>query len=167
MKLENVAKKAPEIIVLCGLPASGKSFWRDKMLAKTNKEYIIVSSDDEIERMAAADGTNYTDGFDMYIGKATAIMKEKFKNAVENRKNIIWDQTNMTPKKRMSILAQVPKDYHKVAVVFEITDAELKARSEKRQKETGKSVPLDVVRSMANSYSPPTKGEGFDVITFV
>lgn len=166
MRLEAV-NNGPEIIVMTGLPASGKSTWRDSFLAKSPKEYVIISSDDEIEQMAAADGTTYSAGFDKYIGKATAITKQKFREAVNSGSNIIWDQTNLSPKKRRSILDQVPDTYRKVAVVFEITDAELKQRLEKRERETGKHIPPQVMKNMANSYLPPTKQEGFDKITFV
>lgn len=153
----------PEIIVLIGLPGSGKSTWVRNMLAKTDVDYVVVSSDDEIERMAAADGLTYNDVFDKYVGKATGIMKQKFKDAVNNGKSIIWDQTNMSPKKRRGILNQVPKNYRKIAVAFEVDDEELNRRLKNREKE-GKTIPPHVVKSMAQSYVPPSKQEGFDEV---
>ena len=156
-----------EIIVMVGLPASGKSTHRDKMIAESGVDYVIVSSDDEIERFALEEGSNYTEAFDKYVGRATAIAKKKFRDAVKEGKHIIWDQTNLTPKKRRSILKDVGEDYRKVAVVFELTDDELDRRINKRKSETGKDIPAHVMKSMAKSYLPPTKEEGFDNIIFV
>lgn len=166
MKLNEVTDQ-PEIIIMVGLPGSGKSTWRDNFVANSDKDYVIVSSDDEIERMAQADGTDYTSGFKKYIGAATGIVKQKFRDAVNNNRSIIWDQTNLTAKKRRGILSQVPKNYRKVAVVFEITDDELERRLSKREKETGKHIPSEVIKNMASSYDPPTKQEGFDKVIFV
>ena len=155
------------IIVMVGLPGSGKSTWRDKFLASTDDEFVIISSDDEIERLCAEDGITYSEGFEKYVGKATGIVKQKFKESVNNGRNIIWDQTNLTPKKRKGILKKLPDDYLTEAVAFELTLEELQSRLDKRESETGKRIPPEVVKSMANSYIPPTKGEGFDKVTIV
>ena len=168
MKLHELQNDSqPEIIVMIGLPGSGKSTWRDKILAQSDADYVIVSSDDEIERMAAADGLDYTSGFDKYIGKATQVSKQKFKDAIQSKKNVIWDQTNLTEKKRRGILQQVPREYRKIAVAFEVTDEELQNRLNKRERETGKSIPAKVVSNMAKSYKPPSKQEGFDEVYFI
>lgn len=168
MKLKQLREESdnPTIIVMVGLPGSGKSTWREQFLKNAQDEYVIVSSDDEIEALAAKIDSNYTDAFNKFIGKATAISKQKFREAVNSNESIIWDQTNLTPKKRKGILAQVPNNYRKVAVVFEVTDEELESRLSKRKEETGKDIPPHVIKSMANSYIPPTKQEGFDEIVF-
>ena len=162
-----ISDLTPVIYVMVGLPGSGKSTWIKNKLASDSTAYVIVSSDDEIERLAAQDGLSYNDGFDKYVGQATSIMKQKFREAVNNNENIIWDQTNMTPKKRRTILQQVPATYRKVAIVFELDDNELNNRLNKRSRETGKTIPAHVIKSMAQSYIPPAKSEGFDEIRFV
>lgn len=165
MKLNEIAEnRNPEIIVLIGPPASGKSTLRDNMLRKSDVDYIVLSSDDEIEAMAKADGTTYSDGFKTYIGKSTAIIKQKFRDAVNNNESIIWDQTNLTPKKRRGILNQVPDHYTKIAVAFEVTQEELERRLKTRERETGKYIPPEVVKDMASKYVPPTEQEGFDEV---
>jgi len=161
------ATTQPTLIVLIGLPASGKSTYRDAFVAKSDKEFEIISSDDEIERLCLDAGTTYSEGFDRFIGKATGIIKQKFREAVNNGKNVIWDQTNLTGKKRRGILNKLPTGYRREAVSFEVTLEELNARLTKREAETGKHIPDFIVKKMANSYVPPTKGEGFDKVTIV
>ena len=41
----------PRIVILIGAPASGKSTWCDKFLGGVDDEYVVVSSDNEIERL--------------------------------------------------------------------------------------------------------------------
>ena len=160
-----IDEKQPEIVIMVGLPGSGKSTYRETLLAM--RDYVIVSSDDEIEALSQAVGLNYTEGFQRFIGQATAATKQKFREAVNTGKSIIWDQTNLSPKKRRGILKQVPKNYRKVAVVFEVDDVELQRRLDTRERETGKHIPPEVIKSMAKSYVPPSKQEGFDQVVFV
>lgn len=155
------------LIVLVGLPGSGKSTWREIFLSKTDKEFVIVSSDDEIEILCAEEGIDYATGFDKYVGRATKIMKQKFQEAVNTGMNVIWDQTNMTAKKRRGILQKIPNDYRCEVVTFEVTLEELTNRLAKRESETGKHIPDFVIKNMARSYVPPTKKEGFDKVTVV
>jgi len=166
MKIE-FNEDTPIIIVMTGLPGSGKSTWRDLFLKDYKRDYVIVSSDDEIERMAAEVGLNYTDGFEQFVGPASRICKEKFREAVNNSVDIIWDQTNLTPKKRRSILSQLKKGYESYSVVFEITTSELEKRLAKRERETGKHIPPKVIKDMANTYIPPSTAEGFKKVTFI
>jgi predicted kinase len=162
MKLSELHKLEPTIYVLVGLPGTGKSTWVRSI--NRNGDYVLISSDDEIERHAKDQGLTYNDVFGDYIKTATALMKQKFKDAIASNANIIWDQTNMTAKKRNSILQQVPKTYKKIAVVFQLDDDELKSRLEKRANEEGKSIPAHILKSMADTFQMPTTAEGFDDI---
>ena len=155
------------IIVLVGLPGSGKSTWRDDFLATVEEDFDVISSDDIIEELCAKEGITYTEGFDKFAGRATKQMKQNFREAVNKGRNIIWDQTNMTPKKRRTILKDVPEDYYREVVSFEVMEDVLLERLAKREKETGKHIPAFVIKNMANSYVPPTRQEGFDNVTIV
>jgi len=161
VKIEDI-KKNPKIYVLIGLPGSGKSTWRNKLLSSTDEDFAIVSSDDFIDSMAEKEGKTYTEVFDKYIGAASKHIKDEFKKAVAQNKSIIYDRTNMSQKSRRGILAQLPKYYEKIAVDFQVSDGELKRRLEAREEETGKGIPAHVIKSMSSSYNAPTKAEGFD-----
>lgn len=153
---------APKIYVLIGPPASGKSTWTRKFL-ESNSDYVVISSDDIIERHAAANGLNYSQAFDKFSGFAVSEMKKQARQAFEDKKNIIWDQTNMSAKKRKGILDQA-SGYIKIAVDFDIPDAEVNRRLKDRAEKTGKHIPEHVMKSMYASYQPPSRAEGFDQI---
>jgi predicted kinase len=159
----------PNLIVLVGVPASGKSTWRDNFIAKmetaVDDDFVIISSDDEIEALCEAEGITYTEGFSKFVGKATAIVKQKVRDAVNNGRNIIWDQTNVNVKKRKTIFRDTGQNYYRIAVAFELDDdAELKRRLQHREETTGKSIPPHVIDSMLKSYVRPTTQEGFDKV---
>lgn len=161
MKIMNLQQ--PVAYILVGLPGSGKSTWVKSKLTSTN-EYIIISSDAEIETYARSKGVRYSDVFDEYVKTATSMMRTKLDDAIKNNKNIIWDQTNMSKKKRRSILQGLPPNYKKIAVIFDIDNVELSQRLKKREDEEGKHIPSHIIDNMRRSYEPPTESEGFDSV---
>src|SRR5216684_2181211 len=100
----------PYFIMLIGLPASGKSTW----IANSGYEnYVLISSDNIIEQEAIKLSKTYTEIFKDTIKDAEIIAKYQFKEAIEEKYNIIWDQTNLSVKKRKGILQQLPAEYFK------------------------------------------------------
>ena len=168
MKMSNLkVGEKPQIFVLVGLPASGKSTWTANKLKNSPYSFSIISSDDKIESYAKAQGKTYSEVFQDYAATAQQEIWQDFKKAIKAEKNIIWDQTNMTIKKRKSILSQLPNGYVKTAVVFKINDDELVRRLNSRAEKEGKHIPEHVIKSMTKSYQEPTENEGFDNVIFV
>lgn len=163
MKLTDVNR--PTAYILVGLPGSGKSTWIKSKNAEGN--YVVVSSDDEIEKYAKSKGLTYSDVFQDYVKTATNLMNANFRSAIANGSDIIWDQTNLSKKKRRSILDQLPKSYRKIAVVFRVDADELQRRLDKRAQEEGKTIPTHIVDSMRKTFEIPTKEEGFHEIIMV
>lgn len=155
----------PEVLVLIGLPGSGKSTWREKFLAgKAPDSVVCVSQDDIIEDWAAANGMTYSQAWSKVNQKDVAAkFRNDYKAALNAGKDIIIDRTNMGAKARKELLKHVPESYHKVAVVFVIPDPELKARLKAREAQTGKAIPEFVINNMAKAYVAPTREE-FDEI---
>lgn len=73
----------------------------------------------------------------------------------------------MSVKKRKNILDRFSDRYRKVAVVFEVPDDVLFDRLVKRSKDTGKMIPLGIVKNMKTNFQEPTHEEGFDEITTI
>jgi predicted kinase len=155
----------PRLIVLVGLPASGKSTWRANFLNSLDSidDWCVISSDDIIEEECAKVGCTYSEGFERFAGYAQGVMRRRARRAANQGKNVIWDQTNMTPKARKSKIRTFP-DYTAEAVVFSVPDTVLNERLKSRP---GKEIPKHVIDGMARSYVAPSKDEGFTKISYV
>lgn len=160
------SSRNPQIILLVGLPGSGKSTFTDNYRLK--KHGIIASTDDLIEARAKEMGMTYSEAFHKIDFKEVENeMKNAIRDAGKKGTNVIVDQTNMSNKSRASKLDLVPKNYERHAIVFWPEIEVVKARLEKRAKETGKVIPQKVIDSMLANYVPPSDREGFKSVIFV
>lgn len=156
-----------QLILLIGLPASGKSFWTANFLKK-NPDFQVVSSDDIIDQECQKVGLTYNEGFQKFIGYASKEFDRRFREGIEQGQSLIVDRTNMNQKSRKKFLkAASEAGYEKIAVNFQIPDTVRKNRMKVRFEKTGKSIPDHVIDSMASGYQAPSKEEGFDKIILV
>ena len=146
--------------MLIGVPASGKSTWR----AEHGGDADVISTDDIIEQTAQASGRTYNEAFKENIKFATEIANSRAKHAFATGNDVIWDQTNLTPKSRKPKLAMVPDEYEKIAVVFLTPD---EAEWQRRLDRPGKSIPQNILMGMRDSMVFPDPEEGFDRIEVV
>lgn len=158
---ENLSKQK-EIVFLVGLPGSGKSTYIDK----NYRDYVVVSTDNIIEKYAKKWNVDYNTAMkklDFKIAERESRME--YEKAVNARKNIVIDKTNLTVKSRRRF--DTPRGYKKIAVVFDVSESELKNRLEKRKNETGKIIPQSTFDQMKGFYVEPKESEGFDEIIHV
>ena len=168
-------KPKSSIVVLVGLPGSGKSTYVEKLLQIDKplgdifsaRNYVVISSDNVIEEYAKSVGKTYNEVFRHAYKECEKIMKENFRNAIATERNIIYDQTNMTAKKRASILSQIPKEYYKIVVHCTAGLDIVKERLAEREARTGKHIPWNVVEDMLKQLDPPSLGEGFDEMLMI
>ena len=148
----------PKFYMLIGVPASGKSTWR-----KANAGHAeIISTDDIIDHRAASMGLTYNDVFKDTIKEATELANRHAYKAFRMNKDVIWDQTNLTPKSRKPKLALVPEHWEKIAVYFPTPEeSEWRRRLDSRE---GKSIPENILMGMNSSLTMPDESEGFDQI---
>jgi len=150
----------PTMYMLIGVPASGKSTWREKYQG----DAVVVSTDDIIDQTAAARNSTYNEVFKENIKFATQIATERAKEAFAANKDVIWDQTNITKKSRKSKLAMVPEHYRKTAVFFATPlEEEWQRRLNSRQ---GKSIPAHILDSMVEMLEMPDLDEGWHIIEY-
>lgn len=154
----------PNLVMMCGIPASGKSTYIQQGLDYTeffNTGYTFLSTDNYIEDKAKKEGKTYNEIFDSTIKEATEEMNKLLEFAIQNNMSIVWDQTNLTPKVRKKKLSKIPESYTKVAVYNQISLEEAMKRNKNR---TGKVIPQRVLIQMHSVFVPPTEEEGFDKV---
>lgn len=162
-----IMKTTPVVYYLIGPMGVGKSTYVDKILLP-NGDYHIASTDNLFEEKGKAVGLNYTEAFKKFSFKE--VEKEfllKLKFAINERRDIIVDRTNMSTKSRFKTLRLFPEDYKKIAIVFEFSDRNrLDAQLAKREIETGKVISKSILDSKIKEYQAPTSDE-FDQIIIV
>lgn len=152
----------PKLYVLVGVPASGKSTWVENQ--EWAEDCVYISTDMYIEKAARRLGKTYNEVFDSLWDRGTPVklMMRRVLKAQENKKDIIWDQTNTTVKGRARKIRILP-DYYAIAVVFQTPDQEEHAR---RLNRPGKHIPASVLKSMIDGFTMPTEKEGFKEIWY-
>ena len=149
---------------MIGPPACGKTYWRNNYLKKALRPTIVISSDDLLEEWARNNSTTYTEAFNTAnLQQIEKTFMENFQSALSNGNDIIIDRTNMTVKTRNKFLAQIPKDYQRHAIIFEISRHDLQVRLDQRAI-SGKIIPTIAVDNFISNYIPPTIDEKFDSI---
>ena len=150
-----------EMIMLCGIPTSGKSTYVEKLKEHYLTDYVVLSTDNYIEEQAKRLGMTYNQIFDDTISDATRELELQLDMAKSKGKNIIWDQTNLTIKARRNKLRKFPSFYKRIAVYFEVSLEDALERNKHRE---GKFIPESILKRMHHQFVVPTLYEHFDSI---
>ena len=151
-----------ECVMLCGIPTSGKSTCVDKLLAMDYwKNSVVLSTDYFIEFYAKKEDKTYNEVFDKYINKAIRMMERNINYAIDNGKDIIWDQTNLTAVRRKKKLRCLPAEYHRGVIYFEVSLEEALKRNKNRE---SKFLPESILKRMWHQFEIPTTSEGFEYV---
>ncbi len=156
--------KMPNLYMLVGEPGCGKSYWTERNAAKLDA--VVISSDIILYEHMERDNISYQEAFEEYMGDSMKEMKIRAREAINQGKNIIWDQTNTTVKSRSRKLKQFD-GYHKTAVFFNIDPYVVDERLALREAETGKHIPDFVMKNFRKIFVSPSKEEGFDKIMVI
>lgn len=151
-----------ELVMLCGIPTSGKSTYVEK-LKKLDywKDAVVLSTDNYIEQQAKRMGLTYNEIFDDVIDDATRELELQLNMAKDNGKDIIWDQTNLSKKTRKKKLLKIPSFYARGAVYFEVSLEDALKRNKNRE---GKFIPESILKRMWHQFEIPTHSENFDYV---
>lgn len=153
----------PELVMLCGIPCSGKSTYVNKLRAYEYWENsVVLSTDNYIEEQAKRLGMTYNEVFQDCIDEATRQLEMSFVRAKDEGKKIIWDQTNLSIKTRKKKLIKVPSIYKRTVVWFRVDLEEALKRNETRE---GKFIPESILKRMYYQFEVPTLEEGFDFVS--
>ncbi|MFN3325281.1 MAG: AAA family ATPase [Bryobacteraceae bacterium] len=143
----------PRILVMVGLPGSGKSTWIER------QGYTGISSD-EIRRLLSDDPENQT-----IHGEVFGTLRYLLRRRLDLKRPVSCvDATNLTPKERRAYLKLGEIYGARVeAVYFDIPLDICKQRNRGR----GRKVPEEVLEMMQAKLVPPRIEEGFASVTVV
>lgn len=156
-------------ILLAGVPGSGKSSFRHNLLV-SRPDTVVLSPDDWLENKAQELGISYQDIWlpehADHIRESRRVMYERLHEALDEGRDVLWDQTNITFSMRAERLELAGDDCEKICVCFETDRDTILARNDAR-KANGRHVPDDRLEQMMLDWERPHHDEGFDQIVLV
>lgn len=149
----------PHLYMLIGLPGTGKSTWVENHKNNYGSKTIVLSTDDVLMMIGNQFGMTYNEMFDnISYSFAEKMMMKGAAHAIQNKWNVIWDQTNLNVKTRQKKLSLFGDTYEKIGIYFPIPpDHEVRLN-----RRVGKVIPRNVMQSMKEKFEYPSTNEGFD-----
>lgn len=138
-----------KFVLLCGVPGVGKS----TIIQKKYKGYVVISMDDIRAELG--------DRRDQSNNKKVAIIaKERFKEALRNKQNVVWDATSIRKEHREELLT-LAENYNAYTQLVVLLDKENNIR--KKNKERVYDVPDSVITRMIENFQYPSPDEAVQV----
>lgn len=152
-----ISSAIPTIYVMVGLPASGKTTYAN-MLCKENPD-IIIHSSDKLREELYGDITTQEHNADIFVE-----LHKRIKHDLSVGKNVIYDATNISKKRRRAFLSELKNIKCKKICVCMATPYECCLDY---NKERNRHVPEDVIKRMYTHWCPPSLDEGFDEVNLI
>ena len=141
------------LIVMCGLPASGKSTYTNWL---TESGVFCAVCPDSIRGELYGDENIQGDGKQVF-----AIAHHRIKDLGKGKNNVVFDATNIDRKTRKDLVKKM-RPYFDVIICkwFSTPLLTCKLRNAKRERQ----VPEEVLDSMYERFRAPMLDEGFDIV---
>lgn len=146
----------PELIMLVGLPGSGKSTY-----AQTLKDSHVIHSSDALRKELFGDENKNSKGCNKLVFQT---LHKRVKDDLRNGKSVVYDATNLIGKRRAEFLRTIRNvDCYKKCVLIASPFFLCTINNKSRER----VVPYSVIERMYKSFNPPYYYEGYDKIDIV
>ncbi len=143
----------PKLIMLVGLPASGKSTLAKELSEKYD---ATIHSSDTLRKRLLGDENNQNDN-----GKLFNVLHNEIKMHLKNGISTIYDATNINYKRRKAFLSELKNiECKKICIVVATPYQKCLANNKTRER----NIPEDVIRRMYMNWTTPYWYEGWDDI---
>jgi predicted kinase len=149
------------VFILCGLPGSGKSTWRERFVAEfdPNENPYTVSTDDVVEEWAKQLNQTYAETWLQMREQLEPMLMAQMCEAMKHN-IVVIDSTNLSKAKRdriKQILGREPQ-YFIVDFTEVLFDTLLERNAKRKLK--GRDIPIEILRHMEDTSDTPTILEG-------
>ena len=144
--------QTPKLIIMVGLPGSGKST-RAKEIANT--ENCTVLSSDALRKELSGSEQDQTQN-----DKVFKLLYQRMNDLLSNGESVIIDATNTTIKSRKRILSECKFPCYKEVQLVATPIEECVSRDRGRERSVG----IDVIKKFEGSFQCPQYFEGFDLV---
>lgn len=141
------------LFVMVGLPGSGKSTYAEQLIIENDAD-VIVSSDKIREELF--NDVNNQDNNNLVF----TTVHERIIKYLEMDKNVVFDATNLSRKRRIAFLDQIDNNHGKYAIIMATPYEICLEQNNIREKQ----VPESVIKRMLTNFEVPCYEEGFDGI---
>jgi tRNA uridine 5-carbamoylmethylation protein Kti12 len=145
------------VFILCGLPGSGKSTWRERFVAEfdSNEKPYTVSTDDVVEEWAKQLNQTYAETWLQMREQLEPMLMAQMCEAMKHDK-VVVDSTNLTAAKRNRIIDILGPDCKYFVVDFTGVGMPTILQRNKERAARGRSLPLEVLHSMDTIMEQPS-----------
>ena len=141
------------LIVLCGLPGSGKSTYAKYL---TESGHFKCVSTDQIRKELYGSENIQGNGKEVFTAAFLCLQTYGyFKN------NCVFDATNLTPRARKRVIEECRNCYDLIVCKYIDTPLEVCLH---RNSQRERVVPKEVILRMYKSFTMPSREEGFDYV---
>lgn len=146
----------PVLILICGIPGSGKTTWAKNYISK-NPDFVHLSSD-AIRAELYGDENIQGNPVEVFT-----LMQKKAVESLNAGYNVVYDATSMTRKDRASIISMCPKFTHIQCNIIWAPIETCIERDSTRERTVGK----EVIDRMLKRFQMPYYDEGIDEINII
>lgn len=142
----------PTLVVMCGLPGSGKTRLAEKLRLFEYPEALILSSDDIRWTFSGSTSARYKPWADRYVWE---VIEGFARGCLAYGRDVILDSTALTVEKRAEYI------YWAFAIGALCVGHYIQVDERESARRSARHIPEGDIKQLASQLEPPTKDEGF------